>query len=171
MIPDLGANTDDSAVAIRPVVRGPILCTEGDLTCLPYLQTDYLPLLGTDRLNPTFIRPSRAADVDFEVQAMGGTADLMPRRMVICEQRTSGTTTAKRIVAKRADLGLFKLLKINTDGYDFAILLSATNSLPLGMPIPFFKFHFVIGNPDPSDAVEAVEGWSGLACRSICRGV
>ncbi|WP_218509600.1 FkbM family methyltransferase [Variovorax sp. dw_308] len=166
---DIGANIGDSAIAIRSIVSGPILCVGGNSAFLPYLQANLLPLPGTNRVIPTFIRPSGADDVDFEVLTTGGTANLMPRRMGtgMGEQGASRTTTVQEILTKNADLGPVKLIKTDTDGFDFAILLGALDSLALDMPILFFEFDPLIGNSNPSDAVAAVEGLGGIGYRSV----
>ncbi|MEB0059033.1 FkbM family methyltransferase [Variovorax sp. LG9.2] len=164
---DIGANIGDSAVAIRSTVSGPILCVEGNSAFLPYLHANLLPLPGINRVIPTFIRPSGADDVDFEVLTTGGTAHLMPRRTAMREHRTSRMTTVQEILEKNADLGPVKLLKTDTDGFDFAILLGALDSLALDMPILFFEFDPLIGNSNPSDAVAAVEGLGGIGYRSV----
>ncbi|MDM0052640.1 hypothetical protein [Variovorax sp. J22R115] len=109
-----------------------------------------------------FPRPSGADDVDFEVLTTGGTAHLMPSRMVMREQVASRTTTVPEILAKNADLGPGKLIMTDTNGFDFAMLLGA-----LDMPILFFEFDPLIGNWNPSEAVAAVEGLGGIGYRSV----
>lgn len=164
---DIGANIGDSAVAIRSVVGGPILCVEGNPAFLPYLQANLRPLPGTNRVIPNFIRPSQADDVDFEVRTTEGTAHLVPRHVVMQEQSTGTMTTVREILAANADLGPVKLLKTDTDGFDFAILLGALESLALDTPILFFEFDPLIGNSNPTDAVAAVEGLAGIGYRSV----
>lgn len=164
---DIGANVGDSAAAIRTVVAGPILCVEGNAAFLPYLRANLLRLSGTNRVIPKFIRPSEKDADSFAVSTARGTAHLLHNSAFVPNQGSPQTTTVSEVMGSNADVGEVKLIKIDTDGLDFAILLGALDILSRSLPVLYFEFDPTIGSSSADAAIGAVEGLIDIGYRKV----
>jgi FkbM family methyltransferase len=166
VIMDIGANIGDSAVAIRSVVGGPIVCVEGNSAFLPYLHANLKLLQGINRVIPSFIR-SVGTDLGFEIRTTNGTAHLAHSNAPKLRKNSAHTVTVREMLAKNVDLGPVKLFKTDTDGSDFSILLGSLDCLAIDKPVLFFEFDPLIGNSTPLDAIAAVESLAKIGYRSV----
>jgi FkbM family methyltransferase len=164
---DIGANIGDSAAAIRSVVAGPILCVEGNAAFLPYLHANLLRLPGTNRVIPKFIRPLETGADSFEIRTARGTAHLLQNNASVANGGGPQSTTVREILRNNADLGQVKLIKTDTDGFDFAILLGALDILSENLPVLYFEFDPIIGSSSPNAAIKAVEGLIDIGYRKV----
>ncbi len=164
---DIGANIGDSAVALRSAVHGPILCVEGNPAFLPYLHSNLRLLPGTNRVIPKFIRPSETDTSNFVIRTARGTAHLLSNDPSRLTSDVPDTTTVREIVVDNADLGQVKLVKTDTDGFDFAILRGALDTLTDSMPVLYFEFDPLIGSSSPQVAAQAIEGLVNIGYRKV----
>lgn len=164
---DIGANIGDSAVAIRSAIPGPIICVEGNPAFLPYLHTNLKGLPGTNRVIPKFIRASDEGADDYEIRTSRGTAHLVPKATSTPAGIEPATTTIREIFVNNADLGTVRLIKSDTDGYDFAILLSALDTLSEYLPVLYFEFDPLIGSSSGVAAIKMIEGLRNIGYEMV----
>ncbi len=164
---DIGANIGDSAVSIRCVSEAPIVCVEGNEAYLPYLRQNLASLPGANRIVPQFIRPDQTTHAHFAVETAHGTAHLVPASAVERQTIVDTTITMNEVFAKSVDLGRVRLVKSDTDGFDFAILKGALQSLASTTPVLFFEFDPVIGASSAEAAIESVDNLLSIGYRHV----
>jgi FkbM family methyltransferase len=155
---DIGANIGDTAAAICRHVDVPVLCIEGHPDFLGFLRANLhaLPagtetaecLVGTDPCETTTERLHKA----------GGTASLHGP-----SQNGSGATRLSvkplaQILLDHPRFAFSKLVKIDTDGSDFAILRSANAFIEAIRPVLFFEYDPKIGDDGYQQSLDAIDG-------------
>lgn len=136
---DVGANVGDSAAAIRSYVTVPILCVEGSAEFLPLLRENAARIGGDVEIVEAFvgdgvdvIDPDRAAQTE-------STCSLVDAR---AEEAGSGvrSRTLISILSDHPRFAAAKLLKIDTDGYDYPIILASAEHFSRARPVVFFEY-------------------------------
>lgn len=129
---DIGANIGDSVFIIRNKVSCPILCIEGDPVFFKILQTN------TADCKDVVIRQVFIGDNDAiankELVVVSGTAHFMD---------SSSSTEFKKlssVLHEESQFSQSKLLKIDTDGFDLAIIRGSIDFIELAKPILFFEY-------------------------------
>ena len=132
---DVGANIGDSAVTIRRYAQVPILCIEGE--------PKFAELIGENvaHMNPPpVIEESFVGTSGESLQAVvhNGTARLEPA------EADNGLSirmkSLENILEERPSFQASRLLKIDTDGMDIAILNSAIAWISRQKPVLFFEY-------------------------------
>jgi FkbM family methyltransferase len=140
---DIGANIGDTAAALRGVCESPIVCVEGNLNFLPFLEANTSRLPGTFRIIPKYIGLDLRNEI-WNVVTANGTSHLQKK-----EVKTSpdfvrvdnfSLATYNEIVKINSDLPEVRLVKIDTDGFDFKIIQASLHDLCEQKPIIFFEF-------------------------------
>lgn len=134
---DVGANVGDTLARMRAnSVENPILAFEGHPDFLPYLEAN-VKLLGNGIvIEPSFVGVGSSGE-SFQLETTKGTA-----RLVDCElsdQRIYKFCSLEDVIAKQSVREL-ALLKIDTDGMDFKILLTNEHVLQTFQPVCFFEY-------------------------------
>ena len=133
---DIGANIGDTVAIVRAQVDCPILCVEGDASFFEILQrnTDHIPSVSVEY---SFV--GVASDLrDVKLERHAGTA-----RLVEGPQRSPEIGNIRRLCEILKDHPSFaqcKLLKIDTDGLDGAIIRSERDFLTKVCPVLFFEY-------------------------------
>ncbi len=146
---DIGANVGDTAALIRTYSEAPILCIEGNPEFLPYLEKN-VAQLGQVQIVPCFVGPTEGAISPSQIQSQWGTASIV------------GTTPGaianaiplrplEEILQDYPQCQSYKLLKTDTDGYDFAILQASLPALQTQQPVLFFEYD-LYASPDGMQA-------------------
>jgi FkbM family methyltransferase len=134
---DIGANVGDSAALISTHHDVPTLCIEGTETFLPFL-----------RENARRIGPHVAIEVAFvgDGAAGGGyalqTIEAGSAKLVVDPDRAAGIQV-KRLDALLAGAPAFarpRLIKIDTDGFDFQIITTSVGLLGEIKPVLFYEY-------------------------------
>lgn len=145
---DIGANAGDTAALIRESAEIPVLCIEGDPNVLPYLQENAAKLGEGIEIEPTFVGSEGqtanlelAKDLGFNASIVAATAmdgDVQFRAL-------------SSILAAHPRFAGAKLLKTDTEGFDFDILRQSLEFIGRSKPVIFFEYgpHF---HPDEPDA-------------------
>jgi FkbM family methyltransferase len=153
---DVGANVGDSAALMSVGGRIRVLCVEGDPLYLPYLKR-----------NATVIGPHVVIEECF-VDSREGFVD--PAEL----DRGHGTTSAVRALERSKNAGVpvrrleqiieqhpafdrADLIKLDTDGRDFAIILSHQRYLEERMPVLFFEYALQYSPTDPERALQCID--------------
>jgi FkbM family methyltransferase len=129
LVIDVGANVGDSAVLLVEAGARGVLCVEG--------LDGYLRLL---RLNTTAMAEVvvAATFVTEDAAVLGGNP---ARGTAVLSASPAGapSTTFDDLLAQYPDFAAAHLLKIDTDGWDLAILKSAASWLKTALPVLFFE--------------------------------
>ncbi|MEI8373981.1 MAG: FkbM family methyltransferase [Planctomycetota bacterium] len=151
---DIGANVGDTAAAINAGGKTPVLCIEGDPSCFRFLEHNAKALGQHVVVEKCFV-----GDTD-------GQAD--EEQLDRCQ----GTTTAVRAIESAAgglpvrrlesilrvhpQFEVPQLVKIDTDGYDFRIILSHLPFLLTRKPVLFFEY-IVDARPSYEQSLECID--------------
>ena len=154
---DIGANVGDSAALIRRDVPCPVLCIEGHPSFLPFLHHN-AALLGEN----VFIEDSFAgteAVLDY-AEASNGTASLRATAATGTDTKSGRTFRSASLAAildKHPRFLQSKLLKIDTDGFDFRIIVAAAAFLHQARPVVFFEYDPSFSPDGPAESEAAAE--------------
>lgn len=131
---DIGANIGDTAALIRSATSQPIICVEGDSRFFASL------LENTEQMEKVTSHQVFLGDHDGEtdggVERHAGTL----RLNTDTSSRPLTIRTLDRVLQANAPDRDPKLLKIDTDGYDVAILRGAQQLIARTHPVLFFEF-------------------------------
>jgi FkbM family methyltransferase len=143
---DIGANFGDTAAVIRESAEIPVLCIEGDPVLLPLLKENAARLGPGVVIEPSFVGPNgTAANLDL--------ADDLGRNTCLIEAIDAEGSVKLRelqtILADHPEFGDAKLLKIDTEGFDFDIIRQSLGFIQRSKPVVFFEYapHFRPGEP------------------------
>jgi len=127
---DIGANIGDSAAIISHYSKMPVLCIEGNPKFIPLLEKNI------KQMQNIVIELCFVGEVNENVSTInyGGTARI--------ETSETGieVKTVTQILNKHDSFKNAKLLKIDTDGFDYKILRASEEFLKQSKPIIFFEF-------------------------------
>lgn len=157
-IVDVGANIGDSVAIVRAYSQVPILCIEGSEFFLPFLRENVRQFAGVV-VAPTFVG-NRGGDL--VERPSGGTLSLV---------RVSGQQVAMRplrdILVEHSVEPAVRLLKVDTDGFDAAILLENTDLLERVRPVIFFEYDTLFLEPISGDGLTLFDTLDNLGYRNL----
>ncbi len=130
---DIGANIGDSVFIIRNQVSCPILCIEGDPVFFKILQTNTVNCKEVV-IKQVFIG-EKDANVEKELVIVAGTAHFTDSSHTNTKFRKLSSILSEENLFSQA-----KLLKIDTDGFDLAILRGSADFIQSAKPILFFEY-------------------------------
>src|SRR5262245_10093511 len=158
---DIGANVGDSAAAICRHRNIPVLCIEGHPVFSAYLRRNLARLPRGIELAECFVGSTSGSLAPEDLKTRGGTAS-------IGAEGGSGAVQMRRLAEILRDHPGFerpRLIKSDTDGFDFEILLSSLDVLRGCTPVVFTEY-------DPSSredglhvSVETIEALVGCGYR------
>ncbi len=152
---DIGANVGDSAAILRSETDSPLLCIEGHPSFLPFLKKN-LPLMGAGiALEEAFVGSDREGLLPVFSPAVGGTASLR-------HFPSLPTYSLKTILAKHPSFYSFQFLKIDTDGFDFPILLHSKEEIARELPVIFFEYDIHFNPEGEREGIEVIEFLNSL---------
>ena len=136
---DVGANVGDTAVAVAQACRNPILCIEGDDEFFDLLKHNVDSLFGK-RERPVHCVKALAGSGRFSgfLKNDGTTAGLAPSDASGC--RAAALDDLLGTVG--ASTTGIALIKVDADGYDGDVILSARNILAASRPAIFWENYF-----------------------------
>ena len=143
---DIGANIGDSVAIIRRQCFMPILCIEGDEKFLDVLKRN-IAVLGEEVHVFGGYVAMETGFIEATVSSVNGSAHL--RRASGMSSQLSAKSL-QDIVKEFPKFQRPRLLKVDTDGFDAAILRGALSMLRDGKPIIFFEYDpfFLSANGD-----------------------
>jgi FkbM family methyltransferase len=136
-IVDVGANVGDSAIAMLQHCGNPILCVEASDLFFPYLERNIaaLPSAYGGRVEIVKHLVGTGEFTGTLKHAAGGTAELDPGS----GEMQAAPRPLDEILGERT--GRVALLKVDTDGFDHDVLMSARRVLKESRPILFWENH------------------------------
>ncbi len=147
---DIGANIGDSAAMICKHNDLPVLCIEGTKSFLPVLKANVSRIGPHIEIEESFIGDDRTRIAEAKIDTRNGTASIAH---AVGASDTDSQTMTKRlptIVKQRPQFAHAKLLKIDTDGFDFSIISNATDFIASARPVVFFEY-YLNDLPDEED--------------------
>ena len=130
---DIGANVGDSAAVIRSRCAMPLVCIEVDHLYFEYLRRNAQKIGGLTLINAAVGLEDQT--VAGEIRREAGTAAIVDGTLQLRTRRLSDLLTDARV-----DLQRVKLVKIDTDGYDFDVLMGSRDILESQRPSLFFEY-------------------------------
>ena len=144
---DIGANVGDTAALIRRDSDIPVLCVEGDAQLLPLLRENLDNLGPESEIEPTFVG-RRGVYIDSSlIDDPGRNASLIG---AVRPWATTALRTLDEILSDHPRFSASKLLKTDTEGFDFEIIHESLGFIKRAKPVLFFEYdpHFCPEDPD-----------------------
>jgi FkbM family methyltransferase len=155
---DIGANVGDTAAVIRESAEIPVLCVEGDPVVLPILRENVVRLGPGVVIEASFVGPDgRAANLDL-ADDLGRNASLVH---AIDAQGPVKLRSLQSILTDHPEFGSAKLLKTDTEGFDFDIIRQSLEFIQRSKPVIFFEYDPHLRPDAPGDGLEAIEALIG----------
>jgi FkbM family methyltransferase len=140
---DVGANVGDSAATLRSACDWPILCVEGEPKFSAYLRANAPRIGGALVLEQVYLG---AEDAVLEARAV---SDKGTSRLETSGGERIEVVSLKTLLARHPELPTLRLVKVDTDGFDWPILEAGLDTLVPLRPILFYE----------CDAKFYPEGW------------
>jgi FkbM family methyltransferase len=143
---DIGANVGDTAALIRKAGNIPVLCIEGDPELLPILKENADVIGPGITIEPSFI------GTDGQTVDPGLIVDLGRNASIKAAIKDKGLIKLRSLQSILKDHPTFceaKLLKTDTEGFDFDILRQSLEFIRSSKPVIFFEYDpgFSIAEP------------------------
>ncbi|HEY4416800.1 MAG TPA: FkbM family methyltransferase [Verrucomicrobiae bacterium] len=137
---DIGANVGDTACIIKSAADVPLLCIEGDDYTYGFLKQNLQQFQNATAHN--LFLGEQTGTMDICVEKSGWNTTLVP-------SQTGKTGASKKLkiislddfLATQPNTSLIKLLKIDTEGFDCAILRGAKNFIKRVQPVITFEYN------------------------------
>lgn len=130
---DIGANVGDTVALLRSFVDYPITCIEGDAKFFGLLKNNTEQMKGISYFNSYL--GERDEKIAVSIQTVLGTGTISTKGDSTIETKKLDT-----LLNDYPDLKQSKLLKIDTDGFDFKIMKGAVELLKSSKPVIFTEF-------------------------------
>lgn len=144
---DIGANVGDSAALICKYQNIPVLCVEGTPYYLNFLKKNALRIGSNIFIDECFAGEDGSLIDSNNIMKKAGTASILKAEVETFSGLGSNpikVKSLKRILVDNPKFLQMKLLKIDTDGYDFRIIRKSINEIKVIKPVLFFEYdlHF-----------------------------
>ena len=162
---DIGANVGDSAAAIgvqgSRSVPTPVLCIEGDPAYLGYLRRNARALGPQVEVEASFVGTDSGSLALDQLRRHDGTtsaAEALSTPSHLSDHAASDPGTAipvrrlDAIVELHPSFRGAELMKLDTDGFDFSILLANEDLLALTGPVLFFEY--LLESPEDAERAQ-----------------
>jgi FkbM family methyltransferase len=160
---DVGANVGDTAAIICRERDVPVLCIEGDAALLPLLRANACRIGHQIVIEEAFVGAEGDLVDLASVKGGGLNATLTPAADGTAGRRLP---TLAEILERHPRFRTAKLLKIDTEGYDFRIVEGSLRFLAAAKPVVFFEYDPSFHAPDLRAGITTVQmlleiGYSG----------
>jgi FkbM family methyltransferase len=144
---DIGANVGDTAALICKFIDIPVLCIEGDSRLLPLLRENTRGIGGKIEIEPGFIGTDGQSVNPRLIGDRGRNACLVD---ALDDGGPMKLRTLESVLADHPSFAAAKLLKTDTEGFDFDILRQSIGFIRRAKPVVFFEYdpHFKPSDPD-----------------------
>jgi|GEM_PF-816970 FkbM family methyltransferase len=153
---DIGANVGDTAALIQKYQSIPTLCIEGNPKFIKYLQHN-AAIVGNIEVEKCFVgRDGLIVNFD-NVNTQRGTASIV-NAIDVNGCSASPLKSLDTILNEHQRLQNYKLLKIDTDGFDFSIIMSSLDIISKLKPVLYFEYDISFAVTAKTDALNAIAG-------------
>jgi len=156
---DIGANVGDTAALICESSEIPVLCIEGDPLVLPFLRENAARLGAGITIEESFVGPDgKSVDLN-SAHDLGRNACLV---QATDSQSSIGLHSLQSILDSHPAFLSSKLLKSDTEGFDFSILQSSLDFLGQAKPVLFFEYDPHLRPSEPKAGLETIDALIGV---------
>jgi FkbM family methyltransferase len=134
---DVGANVGDTACIIKSAENIPLLCIEGDGVAFGFLQKNIAQFEHTTA-HQLFLG-EKTETISADIEKSGWNLTLKPGTTV--SARTVKLNSLDDFLATQPNQVAFKLLKIDTEGFDCSIIRGAMNYVRNVFPVITFEYN------------------------------
>jgi FkbM family methyltransferase len=165
---DIGANVGDTAAVICRHQNVPVLCIEGHPAYLPYLRRNLDRLPGGIEVAESFVGAAAGSVAVENFWAADGTAGFDNDASVPAGGDRMPVRPLADILHDHPAFMRPRLLKSDTDGADFDILLSAVAVLRTSMPVLFFEYDPTLRQDGAESGIRTIEALASVGYGSFC---
>jgi FkbM family methyltransferase len=151
---DIGANVGDTAAIICRERDIPVLCIEGDVAILPLLRANARRIGPQIVIEEAFVGAEGDAVNLGAIKGVGRNSTLTPVADGAAGQRL---LTLEAILERHPRFWDAKLLKIDTEGFDFRIVEASRRFLAAAKPVVFFEYDPWFHAPDLGAGVATIQ--------------
>lgn len=150
---DIGANVGDTAALIRKAGKIPVLCIEGDSELLSILAENAAVMGAGIAIEKSFVgTEGQAVDVALIVDR-GRNASL---KAAIKDDGSIKLRSLRNILVDHPEFSQAKLLKTDTEGFDFDILRQSLDFIRGSKPVIFFEYDPGFESAEPDAGLEII---------------
>lgn len=157
---DIGANIGDSAALLCKYRNFPLLCVEGNRAFGTLLTENILRIGGDIEIEHSFIGPDGVAVAPDQIldNAKGSSRVLdAPSGVTKASGDTECMISLHRLLEKHPRFSNPRLIKIDTDGYDFFIIRTSYDVLSRIKPVVFYECAPFERAGGPAESIEAFQ--------------
>jgi len=152
---DIGANVGDSAALIRSGRAVPVLCVEGSPEFVECLRSNALQI-GDIEIDECFVG-SDGETIHFDQTLnQGGTASIV-NALTSNKGEKVAMRSLKTIIQNHSRFKDAKLLKIDTDGFDFSIIKASADIISASRPVLYFEYDLAFKSNAETEAIGAIK--------------
>jgi len=144
---DIGANVGDTAAAISCGPSTPVLCIEGDPSYIPFLQRNAATIGSQVTVELCYVASSAGVVTESQLVRQTGTTSAASALSAMPGHATSRHSIdgikvqrLESILEHYPGFSTPRLIKIDTDGFDFAIISSHTGWIGSRHPVIYFEY-------------------------------
>jgi FkbM family methyltransferase len=152
---DIGANIGDTAALVRSYSDVAILAIEGSPEFLPYLQYNSSSVPDVECV-PCFVGETGSIPLE-SVRHGAGTASIQGEFVSQPSGQQIPVMPLATILESYPGFKTAKLLKIDTDGFDFSIIRQSLNVISEQLPVLYFEYDISFQPDGPEDAISTIE--------------
>jgi len=149
---DVGANVGDTAAYLRSFTESIIYCVEGDSYFLEYLKRN-VKIIPNVKIIDSFVS-GNSSDLKYRIQRTGGTTSLVESSEPM--KALKMLSLSEIITEVMMENDKLNLVKIDTDGFDFEILLSNKEAVNTYKPSIYFEYDIGFRETGFSDSLELI---------------
>ncbi len=153
---DIGANVGDSAALICSKHDVPVLCIEGNPRFTSYLRANLDKLHPAVVLAECLVGAQNGFVAAQDLRTGGGTASLVHATSPVSSDARIVVRTLQDILAEYPAFAGAKLIKIDTDGGDFEILIASAHLFCQSRPVLYFEYDPTFRKTGLQQAMNAV---------------
>jgi FkbM family methyltransferase len=159
---DIGANVGDSAALVRNFSSVPILAIEGSPEFFPYLKHNSTAIQGVE-CAACFVGAEDLISAD-AIRYSVGTASIKDDITTEFESTSSQIQILPldRILDTHQDFRQAKLIKVDTDGFDFSIINGSLDVISQQLPVLFFEYDITFKENAYKDSLQTIQNLCGV---------
>ena len=153
---DIGANVGDSAALIRKYLDIPVLCIEGNPEFIKYLKENALRIGGIEIAECFVGNDGELVNLEL-LYSNGGTASIVDAIDAEGAVVVAQTKSLAAILAVHSSFQNSKLLKIDTDGFDFYIIQTSLDIISQIKPVLYFEYDITFSAKGEDAGLETIQ--------------
>lgn len=138
---DVGANVGDTLAVIKSHINVPVLAIEGDEMSYRLLESNAALFPDTEILKVFLGEKEESLAATVEKAGWNATILPTPAAGSVDGAEILSLVTLDKVMSSRSDGQQYKLLKVDTEGFDLRILRGAIQFLRAGRPVVFFEYN------------------------------